>query len=144
MSPKMKTAGAHPVATSRTVPASAYRAEWDRRDRIPAIADVLSGRLSYLDTCRQYDIQSNQLYAWAGKAIINAEPEAVAALAANAELMARLTALATSAGAPVLPTGAELERALGRLLLAGRSPAVAGPVTGARSGRIAVKRTTRD
>lgn len=114
----------------------AYRAEYPRRNRLPAIADALSGRLSYLDACREYEIQSNQLYAWIGKAIINAEPEAIAALASNAELMARLTALATSAGAPALPTGEELERALGRLLLAGRGPTVpAGTKITSRSTR---------
>lgn len=130
MTPKAKAPTT--IATTRTVPSTAYRAEFTRRDRLPAIADVLSGRLSYLDTCRAHDIQSNQLYAWAGKAIINAEPEAVAALAANAELMARLTSLATIHGAPVLPTGEELERALGRLLLAGRGPAVAGSSPGTK------------
>lgn len=134
MNPKAR-ATAHPVATTRTIPGTAYRAEHTRRDRLPAISDVLSGRLSYLDTCRAYDIQSNQLYAWAGKAIINAEPEAVAALAANAELMQRLTSLATSTATPLIPTGEELERALGRLLLQGRSPTVAGSVPSAAKPR---------
>lgn len=135
MTPKAK-------ATSRTIPANAYRAEYTRRDRIPAISDVLSGRLSYLDTCRAYDVQSNQLYAWAGKAIINAEPEAIAALAGNSELMARLTSLATVAGAPALPTGEELERALGRLLLQGRTPSVPGSEAPTKSGRGAARRRT--
>lgn len=134
MSPKSKVP-AHPVATSRTVPPNAYRAEYTRRDRIPAIVDVLAGRLSYLDTCRTYDVQSNQLYAWVGKAIINAEPEAIQALASNGELMGRLTALATSASAPVLPTGEELERALGRLLLAGRSPSPGVGTIAIKAGR---------
>lgn len=96
--------------------AARYRIEWDRRQRLPAVADVLSGRLSYLDTCRKYDVQSNQLYAWAGKAIINAEHEAISARASNGELMQRLNSLA-AAGVPVVPTGDELARALGQLML---------------------------
>lgn len=46
------------------------RKEFSRADQIRVIKEVLDGTYTYLEACRAYKLQSNQIYAWLGKAVI--------------------------------------------------------------------------
>lgn len=111
------------------------RRYWAPRDRLPVVADVLSGKRDYLDACRHYGAQSNQVYAWAGQAILTERPEALSAMASNADLMQRLDALRAAPEARSLASERSGDRdivaRLIRALEASEGPSERG---GARAG----------
>lgn len=79
------------------------RKYWSPKERLPVVADVLSGKRNYLDACRHYGAQSNQVYAWAGQAILTERPEALQAIASNSDLMGRLDSLRSAGVRSVAP-----------------------------------------
>lgn len=115
-------------------PKGTARKYWAPRDRLPVVADVLSGKRDYLDACRHYGAQSNQVYAWAGQAILTERPEALSAMASNALLMQRLDALRTPAAASERASERTTDRDIvARLIRA--LEGVEGEATSERTGR---------
>lgn len=117
--------------TPRDAPHKAQRARkyWAPKDRLPVVSDVLSGRRDYLEACRHYDVQSNQVYAWAGQAIITERPEALQAMASNSGLMMRLDALRSQGSLAVAPA-ARTERDTDRDIVARLIKALEGAERG--------------